>query len=168
MEKKLLSIYLLFSILFLSSWSGFGQCNVTPTASIARTPQTICAGATATITFTATPLTTVTYQINSGTNQTIPIGSSGSNTLSAPNLTITTIYSIVSVKYTNGKCNTEYPTGSATVTVNPNPTVNAGGAIAPICQGGITNAVEHSLIIQEPHQTPLLILLLQMPRHQSP
>ena len=142
MGKKLLFLVLLtFAFFLLNPFSGFGQsCSTKPTASISGTT-TICAGTSATITFTATALTTVTYRINSGTNQTINIGSSGSNTLSATNLTTTTTFSLVNVQYTSGNCSIETPTGSATVTVNPNPTVNAGGTISAICQGGTTTSL---------------------------
>jgi hypothetical protein len=101
-----------------------------PTASISATSP-ICSGASSTVTFTGTPNTTVAYTVN-GTPQNITIGSSGTATLTST-LTTTTTYSLISVDYSPALCS-QTLTGSATITVNQKPTVNAG-AYGAVCEG---------------------------------
>ncbi|MFC4721072.1 LamG-like jellyroll fold domain-containing protein [Geojedonia litorea] len=103
-----------------------------PTASISGT-NTICEGSSSNITFTATPNTTVTYQVSPGSNQTIDVGASGTATLSASPATTST-YTLLSVGYTASPACSQGASGSATITVNPQATVNAGPDFS-ICEG---------------------------------
>ncbi|MCM8569045.1 T9SS type A sorting domain-containing protein [Gramella jeungdoensis] len=94
-----------------------------PTASISATTE-VCDGQTAEVTFTATPNTTVTYKIGSGSNQTIQIGDSGSQTITTANLSSDTTYSLVSVQYTAAPNCSKTISGSSTIIVNPVPSVD--------------------------------------------
>ncbi|MDX1543667.1 MAG: hypothetical protein R3214_06935 [Christiangramia sp.] len=94
-----------------------------PTASISATTE-VCDGQSAEVTFTATPNTTVTYKIGSGSNQTIQIGDSGSATLTTANLSSDTTYSLVSVQYTAAPNCSKTISGSSTIIVNPVPAVD--------------------------------------------
>ncbi|MEK8180313.1 gliding motility-associated C-terminal domain-containing protein, partial [Flavobacterium buctense] len=67
-----------------------------PTASVAVSPTTLCAGDSATFTFTGTPNATVTYNINGGANQTIVLNAGGTATVTGTYTSNTTI-TIVSV-----------------------------------------------------------------------
>ena len=87
---------------------------------------TICSGTSSTITFTATPNTTVTYRVNGEANQTIQVGESGIAVLQTAELNTTTTYSLVSVAYTDPPACSLDITGTATVTVNPLVVVDAG------------------------------------------
>ncbi|MGM5470094.1 LamG-like jellyroll fold domain-containing protein [Flavobacteriaceae bacterium LMO-SS05] len=100
-----------------------------PTASVSGTT-TICEGSSTGITFTATPNTTVTYN----TNQTINVGASGTAILNTGPLSTNTTYSLVSVGYTASPSCSKSASGSAIVTVNTAPTVNAGPDFS-ICEG---------------------------------
>jgi hypothetical protein len=120
----------------------------TPSATISGTAS-ICVNASSpTVTFTnprALPIT-VTYNINNAGNQTINVGASTTATLSAPTTTAGTFnYNLVSVVYQNAPTCSNNITGTATITVNPNPTANAGGALAAICQGGTSAAMGGSV-----------------------
>jgi hypothetical protein len=94
----------------------------------------ICEGSSSTILFTATPNTIVTYNVNGGTNQTIAIDATGTATLNSGILTFTSTYSLVSVAYDDDPACSQTATGSATVTVNPLATVDAGPD-QTICEG---------------------------------
>jgi hypothetical protein len=95
------------------------------TASISGTTS-ICSGSSATITFTGTPNSIVTYTINGGANQTINIGASGTATLNTGILIVNATYTLVSVQYNTTPNCQENITGSVTITVDPAATVNAG------------------------------------------
>jgi hypothetical protein len=106
-----------------------------PSASISGST-TICSSSSATITFTATPNTIVTYN----TNQTIAIGASGIATLNTGNLSATTTYTLNSVAYSTGPACSRPATGSVTVTVAPPPTVTPGAAIT-VCQSATPSSI---------------------------
>jgi gliding motility-associated-like protein len=84
---------------------------------------TICYAGDTTIGFTGTPNATVTYTINSGSNQTIILNNAGIANLSTGALNGSTTYSLVSV--TNGTCS-QNQSGSAVITLQALPLVNAG------------------------------------------
>ena len=106
-----------------------------PTAGITVTGgNPVCYNSSSLITVTATPNSIVTYRIGTGTNQTIPVGPSGTATLPTGNLTATTTYNLVSVAYNNVPACSQTSGGSVTVTVDPLPTANAG-IDRTICQG---------------------------------
>src|SRR5690606_29557789 len=89
-----------------------------PTASVSAISP-ICEGEASTITFTATPNTTVTYTIGGGANQTIAIGTAGTATLTTSALTANTTIQLINVQYSTEAICIQPLTGSATITVNP-------------------------------------------------
>ncbi|MCP9751982.1 hypothetical protein EGI32_13520 [Ferruginibacter sp. HRS2-29] len=93
--------------------------NAAATAGIAGAT-TICAGSSANITITATPNTTVGYQVNgAGPVLTIAVNGTGTATLVTGPLAGTTTYHLVNVGYTATPACTQTVTGSVTITVNP-------------------------------------------------
>ncbi|MES2852414.1 MAG: LamG-like jellyroll fold domain-containing protein, partial [Bacteroidota bacterium] len=107
----------------------------TPTANISVTgANPICNGSTSNITFTATPNTTLTYTVSGvAGSSTINIGASGTAALTTAALTSNTIYTLTSVSYSSTPTCIQTVSGTATVTVNTAPTVNAGGTNV-VCQ----------------------------------
>jgi gliding motility-associated-like protein len=99
--------------------------NPLPTASISGTA-TICSGSTANITFNGTPNAIVTYTVNGGNNQTIPLDSAGSASITTAALTASMTYNLVSVSAGVPPCS-QAQTGSATVTVIGLPTATISG-----------------------------------------
>ncbi len=71
-----------------------------PTATISGTT-TVCSGETARITFTGTPLATVTYSINDQSNESIVLDAAGTATITSPILTVSTIYKLISIVSSN-------------------------------------------------------------------
>ncbi|MFT3909089.1 MAG: T9SS type A sorting domain-containing protein [Ferruginibacter sp.] len=108
---------------------------VAPTASISGTT-TICGGGNTNITFTGTPASTVTYNVNGGPNQTILLGCSGTALVNTGALASTTTYNLVSVGY--GSCSQSL-SGSVVVTVIPPVSSAVISGSASICSGGSTN-----------------------------
>jgi uncharacterized protein YjdB len=110
------------------------------TASIGGTT-TICSGSTTNITFNATPNTTVTYTASgfSGSSK-IDVDASGTKTLTTPVLSSSTTYTLTSVAYTALPTCDQAATGSAVVTVNPAPIVNAAGPDT-VCQSSSPFAI---------------------------
>ncbi|MEI8053456.1 MAG: PKD domain-containing protein, partial [Bacteroidota bacterium] len=108
-----------------------------PTATISGTA-TICANSTTTITFTGTPLATVTYNFNGTTPvRTITLDANGNASLTTIALNANATYNLVSVT-TNGtpNCSTSV-TGSAVVTVSQIPTATIGYGLG-LCQSYTT------------------------------
>ncbi len=95
-----------------------------PAATITTTTAEICVGQTGEVTFTATPNTTLTYKIGSGSNQTIQVDESGTATLTTATLNSDTTYSLVSIQYTQAPNCSKSITGNATIIVNPVPSVD--------------------------------------------
>jgi len=110
--------------------------NPLPTAGISGTGS-ICSGTGTNITFTGTPNAVVTYTVNSGSNQTITLNSSGSAVLATGNLTVNTDYNLVSVSNPSTGCS-QPQTGTASVTIDPLPTAGISGT-GSICSGTGTN-----------------------------
>ncbi|WP_339833806.1 hypothetical protein, partial [uncultured Flavobacterium sp.] len=94
--------------------------NPLPTAAIGAS--IICSGQTATVTISGTPGATVSYLDNLGATQTVVLNSSGSATVTTPVLTSNATFSLVDV--TSVENCTRAVNGSATVTVNPLPSVS--------------------------------------------
>ncbi|ANE53219.1 hypothetical protein [Flavisolibacter tropicus] len=114
-----------------------------PSASISVTgANPVCAGSTSIITFTATPNTTVIYNVNNGANQTINIDGSGTANLTTAALNSNTAYKLVSVNYTTAPpCLQTLPASAAViVNVTPLPTVSAGGPDV-VCQSATPSAI---------------------------
>ncbi|WP_333875877.1 choice-of-anchor L domain-containing protein, partial [Flavobacterium sp.] len=135
--------------------------NPLPTATISGTTS-ICSGNNTVITFNGTPNATVTYTVDGSPNQTIVLNGAGTNTVTTPNLTANSTYTLVSVLNNTTNC-TRAITGSAVVTVNPLPTVTISGTTS-ICSGntavitftGTPNAVVTYNINSNPNQTVTL------------
>ena len=112
-----------------------------PTATISGNA-TICSGSSSTITFTATPNTTVTYTVSGvAGSSTINVGTSGTATLATAALTANTTYTLTTIAYATASSCTQTITGqTATVTVNPPATANAGGPDV-VCQSATPSAI---------------------------
>jgi gliding motility-associated-like protein len=112
-----------------------------PTASISEEiPSTICEGESTQVRFSGTPGVVVIYTINGGTPETITLNTSGVDTfLSTGILDETTVYELVSVTYQGPNACSQNLTGSATITVNPLPTVTIEDGF--ICIDPVTSAV---------------------------
>ncbi|MCI9846458.1 PKD-like domain-containing protein [Flavobacterium pectinovorum] len=106
--------------------------NPLPIASISGTTS-ICSGTGTNITFSGTPNTIVTYTINSGVNQTINLDAAGTAILATGNLTVNTIYNLVSVQNPVTTCS-QAQTGTVTVTINSLPTASISGSTS-VCSG---------------------------------
>lgn len=106
-----------------------------PTASVSA--NTICSGNTATVSFSGTPNAVVTYNINSGANQTITLNASGSATLTTGILTSNVTYQLVNVTTNAIPACSKNLAVSATVVVTSLPTVAISGTTT-ICSGGNT------------------------------
>ncbi|MFD0779018.1 T9SS type B sorting domain-containing protein [Flavobacterium myungsuense] len=115
--------------------SGSAPITVTPLpiATISGTTP-ICSGASTLISFNGTPNATVTYTIDSGTNQIMVLDSIGKATLPTGNLTSNTIYSLVSVSDTTTTCS-QLQTGTATISINAAPDVVPATIAQSICSG---------------------------------
>ena len=136
MGNNLLLKSISFWVILLISFVGYGQ-TCTPTVSIASDApaNTICAGTsvTFTATFTGNAGTNILYQWRvNGVNQGTPIST---NTFQTSNLQ--NGYE-VSVLITSDCTSGPATSPDITMTVNPLPIVNTGGALTAICQGGTT------------------------------
>jgi hypothetical protein len=112
--------------------------NPLPTAAVTGTITTCINSPQPTLTFTgagATPPYTFTYNINGGASQTISTtGTSSSVTIQAPtNVLGTFVYNLINVSESSTGLCSQNQTGSATVTINTNPTATIGGTIA-VCK----------------------------------
>jgi hypothetical protein len=106
-----------------------------PTVTISVNNQNVCVGGIATVTFSGTPNSTVTYTVNGGGNQTIVLNASGTASITTT-FSITTTYTLVS-STTSGTPSCSQPqTGSVTVTVIPPPTVTISVNNSNVCVGG--------------------------------
>ncbi len=106
--------------------------NPLPTASVSAATSPICAGENAVFNLTGTANAEVTYNINSGGNQTTNLDANGDATVTVNNATANQTLNLVSVKNTSTNCSQNL-NGSATVTVNQPATVEAGNT-QTICQ----------------------------------
>jgi len=110
--------------------------NPLPTAAIGTS--TICEGTTAIVTFSGTPNATVNYTFDDGTSGPIAqtpvvLNASGTASVTSPILTSNAIYTLVDVTST-ANC-TRLVNGTATVIVNPLPTVSISTTTPSICDG---------------------------------
>jgi mucin-2 len=103
--------------------------NPLPTVTISGNA-TVCAGSSATITFTGTPNSTVIYTIN-GTSHTITIGPLGTATFNQA-YTVTSIVNLVSITMTNPPLCSQPVTGTITINVTQ-PPIAGSNAVLPLC-----------------------------------
>ncbi|WP_293894883.1 choice-of-anchor L domain-containing protein, partial [Flavobacterium sp.] len=95
-----------------------------PFVSISASPTTVCAGGSATITFTGTPNAIVDYTVDGNPRQ-ITLNGSGTNFDITLPLNVSTVYNLVSATTTTAAGTITQPeVGMATVTVNTAPTIN--------------------------------------------
>ncbi|TDP60401.1 hypothetical protein BC748_1392, partial [Flavobacterium dankookense] len=104
-----------------------------PTVTISGTT-TICSGDTTQIIFTGTANATVTYTVDSGSNQTILLNGMGSAVLTTPALTNNSIYDLVNVSLPGTPLCIQSQTGSAFISISPLPTASISGTTT-ICSG---------------------------------
>src|SRR5690606_18735817 len=103
-----------------------------PTVSIAS-DQTVCSGDSATVTFTGTPNSTVTYTVDGGAPQTIQLSAAGQATITQT-YTATTVYTLVSVSVAGTPACPATVSGSIAITVEPLPVV-AISSSQTVCSG---------------------------------
>ena len=107
-----------------------------PTASLSDNIA-ICPGNSASVIFTATPNSTVTYTISGGPNQTIAIGASGTATITNT-YSATTTFSLVSIATTGSQSCTAMVSDTMTITMTPAPTASIALSLS-VCPGGSAN-----------------------------
>ncbi len=94
---------------------------------------TVCPGAPATVSFSGSANSTVSYTVNGGPVQTIVLGDDGTAMISQ-NYNETTIYALVSIATQGNPSCSQPQSGTVTITVVPPPTVTISGE-ATICSG---------------------------------
>ncbi len=109
--------------------------NPLPTATVSSSG-TVCSGSSASILFTGTPNSIVTYNINNGTNSTLNIGPSGIFTLSIP-LLATSTFNLVSIILDGPPSCSQLLSGSTTLNVTQPPVAGSNAAIS-LCSNGTT------------------------------
>ncbi|TDP61432.1 choice-of-anchor L domain-containing protein, partial [Flavobacterium dankookense] len=97
--------------------------NPLPTVSITSDSPT-CTGTSATITFTGTPDSTVTFNYDSNPNETILLNNLGTANIVTPILTSDSTYTLVSIQDSNSPSCSQPQTASTTVIVNDAPIIN--------------------------------------------
>lgn len=103
-----------------------------PTVVIASNA-TICAGQSATVTFTGTPNATVTYTTTPGGTQTVVLNGSGSATVTNT-YNSTTVFALVSITTAGTPSCTRSVSGTVTITVLPPPAASIA-ANTTVCSG---------------------------------
>jgi gliding motility-associated-like protein len=93
----------------------------------------VCSGGDAVFTLTGTPNATVTYTINSGSNQTVVLDATGNGTVTVNAVTANTVFQASQIGLTG--CDVPI-NNTATVVINPNPTFGNLTATTPVCSGG--------------------------------
>jgi len=117
-----------------------------PFATISQgTPSAICEGESTQVIFNGTAGAVVIYTINGGTEETITLNAGVPTILPTGTLNETTVYELVSVTYTGPNACSQALTGSATVTVNPLPTVTLEDGT--ICVDPITLATTRTYLL---------------------
>lgn len=106
--------------------------NALPTATLSGTTS-ICAGNSATITFSGTPNATVVYS-NGTTNSNVVLNAAGTATVNTGVLNTTTTYTLVSAQSAAPAACSNTLSGSVTITVNPNPVMNPVADVL-VCPG---------------------------------
>ncbi|WP_321370370.1 HYR domain-containing protein [uncultured Draconibacterium sp.] len=120
-----------------------------PTANISSVSP-VCEGETTTVTFTATPNTTVTYNIDGGADQTVDIDATGTVTITTATISASTNYNLVRVEYTTLSTCFQALSGSTTIMLYPQPIADAGldqticADDSVLLAGSVTDATSYS------------------------
>lgn len=109
--------------------------NSTLTASISGS-STICSGSNTVLTFTATPNTTVFYNVDGGSTQNLPIDSTGIATLTTPNLTSSSTYTLTSISSSGVNSCTQTLSQIFTISITGLPTASVTANPISVCSGG--------------------------------
>lgn len=109
--------------------------NSTLTASISGS-STICSGSNTVLTFTATPNTTVFYTVDGGSTQNLPIDSSGIATVTTPNLTSSSTYTLTSISSSGVNSCTQTLSQIFTISITGLPTASVTANPVSVCSGG--------------------------------
>lgn len=105
------------------------------TASISGS-STICSGSNTVLTFTATPNTTVFYTVDGGSTQNLPIDSTGIATLTTPNLTSSSTYTLTSISSTGANSCTQSLSQNFIISITGLPTASVSANPVSVCSGG--------------------------------
>ncbi len=105
------------------------------TASISGS-STICSGSNTVLTFTATPNTTVFYTVDGGSTQNLPIDSSGIATVTTPNLTSSSTYTLTSISSTGANSCTQSLSQNFIISITGLPTASVTANPISVCSGG--------------------------------
>ncbi|GEC79339.1 T9SS type B sorting domain-containing protein [Flavobacterium aquatile] len=109
--------------------------NSTLTAFISGS-STICSGSNTVLTFTATPNTTVFYNVDGGSTQNLPIDSTGIATLTTPNLTSSSTYTLTSISSSGVNSCTQTLSQIFTISITGLPTASVTANPVSVCSGG--------------------------------
>ena len=109
--------------------------NPVPTVAISGS-STICSGSNTVLTFTATPNSIVFYNVDGGSTQNIPIDSSGIATLTTPNLTTNSTYTLTSVTTAGSNACTQLLSQSFTISIITLVTASVTANPQSVCIGG--------------------------------
>ena len=96
----------------------------------------VCSGSNTVLTFAATPNTTVFYTVDGGSVQNIPIGSSGIATLTTPNLTSSSMYTLTSISSTGANSCSQALSQNFTISITGLPTASVTANPISVCSGG--------------------------------
>lgn len=105
------------------------------TASISGS-STVCSGSNTVLTFTATPNTTVFYTVDGGPTQNLPIDSSGITTLTTPNLTSSSTYTLTSISSTGANSCMQSLSQNFIISITGLPTASVTANPISVCSGG--------------------------------
>ena len=111
--------------------------NPIPTATISGST-TICSGSNTILTFTGTPNASVFYTIDGLTNQNILLNSSGIATITTPNLTSNSTYTLTSISSFGTNACTQSLSQSFTISIIALPTALVYANPLSVCIGGTT------------------------------
>lgn len=109
--------------------------NTAPTITISG-DTAVCVNSPATITLSnGAANALITYTVNGGANQTIPLNSSGSATIAIPSVTTSLLYDLVSSTSSGGGGCTQSLNQSFTISIVPLPTANLTASPLAVCSG---------------------------------
>ena len=107
--------------------------NPKPTVTITGT-STICYGTSTVVTFNGTPNAVVTYTINNGANQIVTLVG-GQATITTPNLTSSTVYTLVNIVSNGANACSQTLSQSFTIAIAPLPTATLTASPTSVCSG---------------------------------